>query len=342
MSINTYKCVDVGSENCPCELAVTGDCLTCSRLQGKEICDCDWKGVCILNEFMFNGRHAQNRRKEKECPVLSKYRADSDFIILEIGVQKGFAIRCMYPGTYLFLRSPEYDHYYDVPVSILDVSLSRPSVTVGIRILSAKTKALNEAEKAVFVRGPYRGGMAGKNFRNMGGRIVILSSGAGVCPGIFACNLLSAASEVSLIAKDAPFEKEMVRKFFHPRDFILTDSAGKERKRKYSRGGNIVFRDFESDREMEKIRRSVRMEKPDFIVILGSRKFVAEMYGAMREFRTQARFVTSNNVSICCGEGICGACEITLRSGEKIRMCKCSESADPEELFAEPVQSLNR
>ena len=137
-------------------------------------------------------------------------------------------------------------------------------------------------------------------------------------------------------------EKEMVRKFFHPRDFILTDSAGKERNRKYSRGGNIVFRDFESDREMEKIRRSVRMEKPDFIVILGSRKFVAEMYGAMREFRTQARFVTSNNVSICCGEGICGACEITLRSGEKIRMCKCSESADPEELFAEPVQSLNR
>ena len=43
MNINTYKCVDTGSENCPCELAVTGDCLTCSRLQGKDSCDCDWK-----------------------------------------------------------------------------------------------------------------------------------------------------------------------------------------------------------------------------------------------------------------------------------------------------------
>ncbi len=53
----------------------------------------------------------------------------------------------------------------------------------------------------------------------MGGRIVILSSGAGVCPGIFACNLLSAVSEVSLIAKDAPFEKEMVAEIFSSAGF---------------------------------------------------------------------------------------------------------------------------
>ena len=32
-------CIDAGSENCPCLLAASGDCITCSRLQGKDCCD---------------------------------------------------------------------------------------------------------------------------------------------------------------------------------------------------------------------------------------------------------------------------------------------------------------
>ena len=35
----TYKeevCIDAGSENCPCLLAESGDCITCSRLKGKD------------------------------------------------------------------------------------------------------------------------------------------------------------------------------------------------------------------------------------------------------------------------------------------------------------------
>ena len=49
------------------------------------------------------------------------------FFILVIRVQKGFAIRCMRPGVYLFLRicirNSTINH--DVPVSILDVSSQR-------------------------------------------------------------------------------------------------------------------------------------------------------------------------------------------------------------------------
>ena len=47
------------------------------------------------------------------------------FFILVMRVQKGFAIRCMRPATYIFLRNPEFDSLYDVPVSILDVNLNR-------------------------------------------------------------------------------------------------------------------------------------------------------------------------------------------------------------------------
>ena len=48
----SMDCIDVGSENCPCYLALTGDCLICSRLQGKDYCGCNWAGVCVYNEFI--------------------------------------------------------------------------------------------------------------------------------------------------------------------------------------------------------------------------------------------------------------------------------------------------
>ena len=112
--------------------------LTCSRLRGKDVCDCDWKGVCVLNEFIFNGKKASNRRKEKECSIVSKYYTADDFFILVMRVQKGFAIRCMRPATYIFLRNPEFDSLYDVPVSILDVNLNDSTITVGMRVPAAR------------------------------------------------------------------------------------------------------------------------------------------------------------------------------------------------------------
>lgn len=56
MEQNFYDCIDCGTENCPCYLAATGDCLVCSRLAGKDYCDCNWKGVCIYNEFIQSGK----------------------------------------------------------------------------------------------------------------------------------------------------------------------------------------------------------------------------------------------------------------------------------------------
>ena len=71
----TYKeevCIDAGSENCPCLLAESGDCITCSRLQGKDCCDCNWRGVCIYNEYIQNGKKINNRRESKKTRILKK------------------------------------------------------------------------------------------------------------------------------------------------------------------------------------------------------------------------------------------------------------------------------
>ena len=276
-------------------------------------------------------------RKAKECKIISKYYTADDFFIMVIGVQKGFAIRCMRPAVYLFLRNPDFDSYYDVPVSVLDVNLNDSTVTVGVRIISAKTKSLAEAEDRILVRGPYRSGFIGREFRKMEGTIMILASGAGICPGIFTFNLLRSAADISITARDAPFEKNMISRFLRPekvKSSISSDAEFEKRsERRSSRGGNVIFRDFDSPQEIEKIRRSMRSARPDHVVLLGSREFAASMYKELSEFHDSVHFVTSNDSNICCGEGICGACEVLTGDGRRVRMCKCSESVDTAELF---------
>ncbi len=90
------------------------------------------------------------------------------------------------------------------------------------------------------------GGFVGKNFRKMEGTLMFLCSGAGICPGIFACNLLQpSASDVLLIVRDAPFEKSMIR------GFLRSENAS----------GSVIFRDFDSPEEVEKVCRTIRIKK---------------------------------------------------------------------------------
>ena len=37
----------------------------------------------------------------------------------------------------------------------------------------------------------------------------------------------------------------------------------------------------------------------------------------------EAALVISNNATMCCGEGICGACTEVTEDGQVIRRCKC-------------------
>ena len=65
-------CADVGTANCPCPLAETGDCLICGRLSGKDCSDCKWSGVCIYNEYIQNDKIIRNRRKNFRASIVEK------------------------------------------------------------------------------------------------------------------------------------------------------------------------------------------------------------------------------------------------------------------------------
>ncbi len=112
-------CVDAGTDNCPCPLAETGDCLVCSRLAGRQECDCSWAGVCVHNEFVQNGKTVRQQRRNKPVDIIKKVWYDSDLLVIVLKVSRGFALKAAQPGSFVFVNAVGRSELSNVPVSVM-------------------------------------------------------------------------------------------------------------------------------------------------------------------------------------------------------------------------------
>ena len=146
MEQNFYDCIDCGTENCPCYLAATGDCLVCSRLAGKDYCDCNWKGVCIYNEFIQSGKKINNVREEFTAKVEENKRYGQDTVVLVLDVGRGFALKCAKPGSYVFLKRAEDEDFYNIPISVMKSDITGGKIHLAVKEMSAKSKRITEVQ----------------------------------------------------------------------------------------------------------------------------------------------------------------------------------------------------
>jgi hypothetical protein len=85
MAYEAVDCVDAGTDYCPCYLAETNNCLICSQLQGKVFCDCiNWKGVCIYQEFVWNGNKMKEPRENVPVSILEKRFINENILFLKL------------------------------------------------------------------------------------------------------------------------------------------------------------------------------------------------------------------------------------------------------------------
>lgn len=321
-------CADAATENCPCMLAETGDCLICSRLQGKNECGCDWAGVCVYNEFIQNNRKRALTRAEKRFMVSDvKRTSDGSFIIMDIACGRGIALSCLSPGTHIFIRPAGCERYYDVPLSVLRADHTSGVITVCFRVISAKTKALAECRAGcdVIVRGPYRNGIKGLPRGLYGKNILIATAGAGVAPAVHAAGLLAAHNDIEIALCNAEAaEHEIVDGYLRDGipvsdvhmcsydDEISTENEGAD-----VCGGTDLFY------------RKLHKNSFDTYILLGSTGFISAAAERVREYAGYDKNViiaVSNNSVMCCGEGICGACGCVGAGGGRVPGCKCAEA----------------
>lgn len=302
----TYGCVDAGTEYCPCNLAVTGDCLICSRLQGKDTCDCDWSGVCIQNEFMQNGGRPSGLRRGFTAEVLQRKEYGDSLQVLTLAAGRGFAQRASKPGSYVFLRHPKEMRFYDVPVSVLRTSEEAGTISVAIKEQGHKSKILLTAER-LEVRGVYGGGLQGVKYLQpgylKGKKVLFVTKGVGAAPALLTMSRLTPDTAARWIA-DA-------------------DKVGKEFLEEYGSACRPQYVTLSQPDQLAALQGTIRESGCDVVAIMTSDYFVSVIRALAREVLPEAKLVWSNNARMCCGEGICGACTQVDADGELFRMCKC-------------------
>ena len=310
---NTYKCIDAGSEYCPCSLAETMDCISCSQLQGKNTCDCCWNGVCILNEFYMNNKKVNSGRKTYSGYVVLKKELDSNVYILKIKTEKELVKQLNRAGSYVFLRGVEKESYFNVPMSILDIE-GEDCFYVVYKNKGSKTKSL-AFSKDLFIKGPYWNGIQGINYLKevKNSNCFVIARGIGQSSIVLPIReMIRNKNKICLFLDSGNINVE------YAMDFLLEEL-------------HIMRGDLYE--ESDKIKDMIRNKNMELVFSSGSDLVHNHINKLIKETKEDIYYMTSNNKQICCGEGICGSCIQRIQKGKKVRMCK--SQMNPKILFNE-------
>lgn len=328
MKSKIASCIDAGTENCPCYLAQTGDCLICSRLAGKELCDCEWQGVCMYNEFRQSGGRIANPRKDFLAPIAERRQYLEDLAVFILDVGRGFAEKCSIPGSYVFLRARGEQNFYDVPISVMRADVKKGQIHLAVKLISAKTKALFQEEKALLVRGVYRNGIQGiqavSTRRLNGGSLLIVTKGIGFAPAALIAEVFEDRAHIDLIVDTEKICRKLAEDYVTVtasaagtacKDFPVEGTAAKVR--------SLQFGTLSAMIDAGELFKIMTDGQYDSVAVLASDYYVETVGKMAGEALPNAAVAVSSNFRICCGEGICGACGKEDVNGEIIKMCKC-------------------
>ena len=303
-------CVDVGSEFCPCYLAEINECITCSHLQGKDFCDCHWRGICIYQEYAMNGYKSKMSRQIFNSQIVEKIRISDNCVIIKLKVTKTLARQLKEPGAYVFLRNKDMKHYFDAPMSIMDTDEQNGYIYIAYQILGAKTKMLDKASKEIIVRGPYWNGLLGKRYLKAveNENCLVIARGIAQAPAnLVIKKLLYNNNKVTFIVDKGSIEKVIIT------DFI---------KNLNSENLLIIQEDIKSDRGKSLIKNNLQTENVKLVFSGGSDVTHAYIIGLIDQKNLNPYIVVTNNNEFCCGEGVCGSCSMFLKNGKSVKTCK--------------------
>ncbi|MGL5085721.1 MAG: sulfide/dihydroorotate dehydrogenase-like FAD/NAD-binding protein, partial [Clostridium sp.] len=302
----------------------SGDCILCSQLHGSCFCDCsNWKGICIYQEFKYNGYKAKEGRKTYTCQVEEKKLYEKDVLLIKFMAPHKLAIDLVKPGSYIFIRTDE-NVYFDVPISILESDIETNIITIMIEIRGIKTKKLLNIEKGgqITIRGPYWNGVFGlKNIQKQKNKdVLVIARGIGMAPMMpviqkFASN----NNNIYLMLDKEPYNDNYVKSYLEK--YNVTPIFV-----------NLIDKGDISPECKAMINSFISKNNISNIHIAGADILTYKIIDYMDEINNTAILLSCcNNTKMCCGEGICGSCT-TRFSGHRVKRF-CKVQADPRNVF---------
>lgn len=302
----SIRCVDAGSEYCPCHLAESGNCIACSLLSGAEFCHCSWSGSCIyLNYYFSQGVIAE---RSEEIVAFEKNEIAPGLIEIYINLGLRWLQGLSQIGAFLFIRPKEAPNYAAVPVSIANVNGSR--IRLVVQSTGPKTRLLSKAKGKIAIRGPYYSSLSDsyaiKRTRNS--KILLVAGGVGQSALVLAAKALL-RQENQLWACLAPGSAGLI--------YVSQDlealGVTVEKVPSMRPYGITMIKDW-----------LVQLQ-PSLIIVAGPEGLqtaVQEMIDNLDNKGYQTKFVRTQNAVMCCGDGLCGSCLSNEFGQERIPLCK--------------------
>ena len=300
--MKTLPCADSGSKYCPCHLAYSNDCIRCNMLNENKTCDCMWQGVCVLNEVKHNSFLLE--RLQYLCDVESITNVEDDTYLIRIKIPKELSKDLKSPGAYVLIKSKDRESdVFSAPISVMDVDLEKNILEVVIRPVGIKTKGIINFNQ-VYIKGPYFNGVFGiKEIKSMSkSNCLIILNG------------LSQVNSVNVIQRLIE-NKNKVDVFVNHNGVIL-DSVMKKIS---NLGASIYHIDIRNDKDF--IADYIKSNDIKFVYSGAGNRFNKAVMDIVDLVDENIKLAVSNNNLICCGEGICGACSISL-NGVSVKTCK--------------------
>ncbi|HHZ17429.1 MAG TPA: sulfide/dihydroorotate dehydrogenase-like FAD/NAD-binding protein [Clostridia bacterium] len=326
--MNRSDCIDAGTEYCPCYLAEVGECIMCSQLQGKVFCDCtNWKGVCILQEYVWNHARSKPSRGLFRGQILGAEEVAADVLLLTLQVNRTLARELNQPGAYVFLRPPGTAEYFDIPTSVMRADERLETIVLALQQRGVKTKYLfkqrtEKADQEILLRGPYWNGILG--LRHLKGlhhaKALLLLRGIGQAPAVpVAKKLRQGGNEVEVLL-DPGRIKNFTTALFQEMGCRVLPKIILDLEKLTLRADVLAY-----------LREKILTDGVKLIYCGGPVFLTQGVSNLLQELRSQVALVCSNNTKLCCGEGVCGSCQTRLKNGTRVKSCKTQ--IDPWEVY---------
>lgn len=321
MNYEDIDCIDAGTKFCPCHLAEAGECILCSQLRGCSFCDCvNWKGVCIYQDYVLNGRKPVGQRENHICTILEKEEVEKGIVLFTIQVPHHICQSLVYPGSYVFARMPETMGYYDAPISIMDTDTEKDWIKFAIEIRGIKTKHLRKADKGdqINIRAPFWNGIFGlKNiYMAKQGTSIVVARGIGQAPMIPVIKKLhSNGNKIITIIDTANVDYDFITPYLKEYECEMLELSTIQNGELSEELKETILRLIK-----EKDINLVHCDGPDILNLK-----ITELLG------DTMKISCSNNIRMCCGEGVCGSCSTRYKGHKVKRLCKMQMT--PQKLF---------
>lgn len=310
----SYICMDRGTEKCPCALLEAGQCYTCSMIS-KGICSCDWQGVCPYTEYMQAGETAVSEKDKRKFSVVKKYDFSSALSTVTLDVPFAYSMKCRARGAFVMVFSSRHV----IPLSVMESNVYTEKngslagrITLAINMAGPKTsQLLKQCRKGDVwdVAGPYFTGLIEEKDYDPRSLTLAVAKGIAVMPLINIKKEIGGSMAGFFLDSSklpAQFEKTYLGDIQHEHIDLLNKSEEAVRKIRNTYDFCI----------------QATGKKPNIFLMVSPyyEEILLNLLGLKKH-----DVIRSNHSTMCCGEGICGACSYMDKNGVTFRGCKCMD-----------------